>query len=123
MLYGCAETWGYAINRVWHSGVALTSLDFVSTTGRRWSGVLRPSQYPWFTDPDVTFSAPHWSAAASMPRERTSTRWLTWGVGPWHGGGRVANVAIADGSCRPVPAIEVTNQTAGAGSYAWFDHD
>ncbi len=77
-----------------------------------WSGVLHPSQYPWFMDyamkvGSTTITAPNYVPQGSM-------QGLNWGIGSPHSGGTVANVSRADGSVAAIPIADLQAGLGGA---------
>lgn len=116
--YSFVNKWGYAINTVWTPGVKPVD-NATSTTHRRWDQVLRPSDYPWFTDPATRFSTDTYHAARRVP----DFTFANLGLGAWHGGDNTTNVAYADGSVRPANVAAVVAQTAEPDQFGWFDND
>lgn len=111
---------GYSINGHW------THAD-PSNQGKPWSGIRRPSFYPWFTDTEVrpgVGSSPAFgdADAAVVPLAPVPPRWMRYGLGSPHEGGTVLNVAYADGSVRPSAIADVLSEISGGGRYEWFEN-
>ncbi len=107
-------TWGYSINSIWNSTAT------VLNEGKSRYEIQKPSDYPWFADPELFYFGRTAMTFQYMPIT-SYARSVTWGVGMHHNGREAANIVYADSSVVRLTLSELSDNISDADQdYSWF---
>ena len=119
------DRWGYAVNCWWLNGSGSRQAQY--NIWKSWVAIQRPSDYPWFMDPEV--GRPPWApesgallGAGFAPNRLSRFGAPDWGVGAQHDNQAAANVSYADGSVRSVQIETIRARTSGPDQFTWFEN-
>jgi len=100
---------GYSINSRWADCDPDTQSE-----RRQWDMIPAPSQYPWFTDPNVLSFPPAYIADSIFGKAGS----VNFGIGYYHEGD-VSNAVFADGHAESYKP-DVLDDTAACGTPSWI---